>query len=359
MDVMHRKICFIGAGLQGGGIERAFTSLANHYQSKGYTVSVILLFKTEHFFKLHDEIYVVEPSIKRSNFHRYLYAALLVPYVRKNLKQIKPDVILSFGEWFNSFVILATKGLRFPVFISDRMSPGLKLGFPLDSAKNLLYKRAAGIIAQTKYAASVIHQRTKASNIRVIPNPLNLFQYPEKEKKNFIITVGRLAKEKGHEYLIRAFAIEEHQRWLLHIIGDGPIRQSLEALAEKLGVADRVIFHGHLKDFAALLAESKIFVLPSLKEGFPNALIEAMSVPLACISSDCIAGPSDIINHGVNGLLVKPGDVEQLRGAIVLLTKNENLREQLAKEAMRIRTDLDFTTIANQYLEFVLKRHQP
>ena len=114
-----------------------------------------------------------------------------------------------------------------------------------------------------------------------------------------------------------------------------------------------VVFHGFMKDFNNLLGESEIFVLPSYHEGFPNALLEAMSVPIACISSNCVAGPSDIIEHGKNGLLVEPGNVEELAAAINKLIQNKELRDSLAREAYKVRETYNFEKIARQYLDFI------
>ncbi|MBK8547866.1 MAG: glycosyltransferase [Saprospiraceae bacterium] len=114
------------------------------------------------------------------------------------------------------------------------------------------------------------------------------------------------------------------------------------------------IFYGHLKDFGKILGESDIFVLPSFYEGFPNALIEAMSVPLACISSNCVAGPSDIIQHERNGMLYEPGNIEELTTLLNILTGNTDLRQSLSNEAIKIRETLEFKKIAQQYLDFIL-----
>ena len=286
-------------------------------------------FKLDRFYSIDKQIKIYEPGIERKSMNKYFYALRLIPYIRKILKKTNSDVVFSFGEWFNPFVILATWGMKYPVFVCDRMSPTLKFGIILDTAKRFLYKKAKGIIAQTTYAADVIRKRTNAKNVAVIPNPLNLMNYILCEKKNYIVTLGRLSKEKGHIYLIKAFAKINKPDWTLHIVGDGPLRSEFEYLVKNLGIEKKVIFHGHLKDFSLIFSESKIFVLPSLSEGYPNALIEAMSVPLACISSDCIAGPADIINNGENGLLIEPANVEALTGALNKLIEDIPLRKTL------------------------------
>jgi GalNAc-alpha-(1->4)-GalNAc-alpha-(1->3)-diNAcBac-PP-undecaprenol alpha-1,4-N-acetyl-D-galactosaminyltransferase len=350
---MIKKICFIGAGLEGGGQERAFTSLANHYASKGFDVSIILLFKTGQFFELHNDIKIYWPPIDRTKHHRLVYALLIIPYIRKTIKHVNPQSIVSFGEWFNPFVIFSTRGMNVPLFVSDRMSPLLNFGFFLETAKKMMYPLASGIIAQTSFAAKTIFNKTGATKIKVIPNPVNVVTGDTEIKKNQFVTVGRLSVEKGHQFLIEAFAKMKNKNWTLQIVGDGKERMKLEKMVSDLDVSERVFFHGHLKEFSHILCESKVFVLPSLSEGFPNALIEAMSVPLACISSDCVAGPSDIITHDVNGLLVKPKDVESLSDAMDSLANDEELLLKLSNNAYLVRNDLNFDKVADQYLNFI------
>lgn len=348
-----KHISFIAAGLSGGGIEKAYSSLANHLVNIGYKVTVILLFKTNHFFTLDKRIELVEPTLERATMHRLVYAMRIIPYLRRTIKKMSPDTMLSYGEWFNPFVILATRGLKIPLYVSDRMSPTLKLGIMQDTAKKILYKYSEGVIAQTQYAKEIIQQKTNHRNIKVVPNPINKIDVEDYNPLNQIVTVGRLSREKGHKFLIDAFSKIKNKKWSLHLVGDGDERDKLELQVNRLGIANVVIFHGHQKEFKSILASSDIFVLPSLSEGFPNALIEAMSVPLACISSDCIAGPSDIIEHGVNGLLVPPGDSEALADSINSLIIDTQMRERIRHEGYKIRERLEFSKVANEILKFI------
>jgi glycosyltransferase involved in cell wall biosynthesis len=235
------------------------------------------------------------------------------------------------------------------------MGPMLNLGWLIETSRKLTYKYSNGIIVQTSTACEIIRNKTGATDIAVIPNPVNIVNAQISVKKKQIVSVGRLSREKGHMILIRAFARLLQKDWSLHIIGDGNEKLNLEKEASLLEISDKVIFYGYQKDFAHVLGESEIFVLPSFYEGFPNALIEAMSVPLACISSDCVAGPRDIIQDGVNGLLVQPGNVEALTRALNLLAENPELREKLASEAYKVRETLAFDKIAGKYLDFILK----
>ena len=349
-----RKICFVCAGLGNGGQERSLTSLANYFVSNGYEVNIVSMFRTDVFFELDERISIIWPTKDRKKHHRLLYAIMIVPYIRKSILKINPDVLISFGEWFNSYVILTTRFLNIPLYISDRMGPNLDLGRMLETARKLTYKYATGIIAQTNIAAEILSKKTNAKNIRVIPNAVKVINTDISIKKKQIVTVGRLSHEKGHTILLKAFSQLKQKDWTLHIVGDGPKMQELSDEVRELGIEKRVIFYGHLKDFSKILGESQIFVLPSFYEGFPNALVEAMSVPLACISSNCVAGPSDIIEQGVNGLLVEPGKPLVLAKALNKLIDDGEMRRGLATEALKIRDNLDFDVIASRYLAFIL-----
>lgn len=353
---MKEKIVIINNGLAGGGIERASISMSNYFASLGYEVTLLALYKTEHFYQLDNRIVFIEPSFTRKKLNKTSYIFKIMAYVRKHIKAIYPNVVLAYGEWTNPFVIMSLTKLNIPVYITERMSPILKLSSYHAILQKIFYKKANGIIAQTKYAKKVIENKTGAKNISVIPNPVNVIEKTECEPKKIIVTVGRLSKEKGHKYLIEAFAHINDKTWELSIVGDGSERPFLEQLAEQLGVKERIIFHGKKKDFSLQLSEAQIFVLPSLSEGFPNALIEAMSFPMACISSNCIAGPSDIIENGINGILVEPADSVELSKVLNMLIEDEELRKKITQNAYKIRQEYNFKKIANQYLNVLLEQ---
>ncbi|MBC8343289.1 MAG: glycosyltransferase [Bacteroidetes bacterium] len=348
-----RNILIINNGLAGGGIERASVSLANYWASQGDLVTILALYQSEHFYSLHPKIKIIEPEFSRKKLNQYAYAIKMISFARTNIKQFKPETILAFSEWTNPYVVLANVGLSYPLFLTDRMNPLAKLPFLSEFLRKLLYKNATGIIAQSFFAKDNLQKKTKAKNIEVINNPVNAIDKVECNPKNRIVTVGRLTPEKGHSFLIEAFSNLKNTEWELSIVGDGIEMPRLKNLASELGVANRVIFHGHLKDFRLQLSEAKIFVLPSLKEGFPNALLEAMSVPLACITSDFFHGRNEIIENGVNGLIVQPANVKELRDAMEILIQDSALRQKLARSAYGVREEFNFDKIANQYLEFI------
>lgn len=347
---MPKSITFICGGLAGGGQERALTNLANEFAKRGHQISIICLFKTEVFFTMHPDIKIIWPVEDRETSNKFIYALKLVPYIRNNIININPDTVVSFGDWFNSYSILATRFLNKPIYITNRMGPNLYLGKFLEFFNKLTYKNATAMIVQTARAKKIMQDKYKIQNIYVIPNAVKPIILENRSPEKSIITIGRLSKEKGHKYLIEAFSKIKDKSWRLDIIGDGDERDNLEKLVAQLDLNGSVVFHGHQKDFKTILAKASLFVLPSYYEGFPNALVEAMSVPMACIASDCIAGPSEIINHGENGFLFETGNIVLLTDILNDLISDPSKIDPIEKNAYKIRTTLEFETIASKFL---------
>jgi GalNAc-alpha-(1->4)-GalNAc-alpha-(1->3)-diNAcBac-PP-undecaprenol alpha-1,4-N-acetyl-D-galactosaminyltransferase len=350
------KILIINNGLSGGGIERASTSLANYLAEKGYKIIVLALYQEKIVFKLRDDIKFVEPIFNRKFNGRVLYVLKLLKFIRKEVLSHNPNTILSFGEWTNPYVVISLLGLKYPIYLSDRMSPIAKLPFISEILKRLTYPTVSGIIAQTNFAKKIIEKKTGSTRISVIPNPVNIITLSNDIEQNIILSVGRLSLEKGHIYLIKAFYEIRKLNWKLFIIGEGKEKEKLVNLTKSLGLEKQVIFWGYLQDFSKQLTKASIFVLPSLKEGFPNSLIEAMAVGKACISTNYFEGFNEIIQDGINGLLVQPGNVEDLAIAMQKLIKNTELRKGIAFRALEIKNKLSFPLIADQYLEVILPK---
>lgn len=162
------------------------------------------------------------------------------------------------------------------------------------------------------------------------------------ERRPIVFTCARLDAQKGLEILLRAAtALPEA---VFAIAGDGPLGPSLERLAEELGVADRVRFLGFRRDVPQLMAAADVFALPSLFEGSPLAVLEAMAAGRAVVSS-AIGGTNEVVVDEESGLLVPPGDAEALAAALRRLLGDRPLRESLAENA-RSRVEERFTPAA-------------
>lgn len=150
---------------------------------------------------------------------------------------------------------------------------------------------------------------------------------------SIVLTVARLDKQKGHIYLLNA--ARDVSGAVFVFAGDGPERVSLEHAARELGVTEKVVFLGSRKDISELLRASDIFVLPSLFEGLPLSIMEAMAAGKPVIASD-IGGVRELIKNGETGILVLPGDTEALASAINTLLTNCEMSDHLAASGERL-----------------------
>ncbi|HET9185409.1 MAG TPA: glycosyltransferase family 4 protein, partial [Solirubrobacterales bacterium] len=162
------------------------------------------------------------------------------------------------------------------------------------------------------------------------------------EQRPVVFTCARLDAQKGLDVLLRAAAAVPEA--VFAIAGEGPLGPSLEGLASELGVADRVRFLGFRRDIPELMAAADVFTLPSLYEGSPLAVLEAMAARRAIVSS-AIGGTNEVIVDGESGLLVPPGDPEALAAALRRVLADPGLRESLAANA-RNRVEERFTPAA-------------
>lgn len=343
-----------------GGIERALVVHANNFAEKGFRISFISCLKGNHFYSLNKQVKLIEPNYLHNGgiISGLTFYPLLINFIRQQVKKAKPDVVLAFGDWFSPLVLLALYGLKFPVYISDRTSPDYKFRFPIPQLKKWLYPRSAGFIAQTPrakvYKENIFGDRLR---IKVIPNalpPLDFNKGRGIQKTNKILFVGRFEWEKDPEILIRAMSAikEQHPDWNLEMAGTGPLLDKMKLLTECLHLSDKVIFLGKVKEVQRLYQESSIFVLPSIIEGFPNALIEAMSFGLPCICFADIPYESIVINKK-NGIVLNKRDASNLAKAICDLIEYPRERERLGLHASEIKEKLSVDKIAGEVLTFM------
>lgn len=154
----------------------------------------------------------------------------------------------------------------------------------------------------------------------------------------FIVSVGRLEEsQKDFTSLLHAYArlVEQGIGERLVLVGDGASRPSLEALAQSLGLADRVTFAGFQSNPYAWIRQARLMAFSSKMEGLPNVLLEGLAVGQVVVSTDCPTGPREILDDGRAGLLVPVGDVEGLAAAMRSGLQDEPLRQSLLAHAAR------------------------
>jgi len=151
-------------------------------------------------------------------------------------------------------------------------------------------------------------------------------------RRRRFVSCGRLVHDKGFGDVIAAFAriASSHMNWDLVVIGDGPEEENLKKLAAVYGLTHRILFTGFSEDAHSLFRQCDVFVHGSSQEGFGLVIAEAQASGLPVVCYDCLAGPRDIVTHGVDGLLINKGDISALAAALGILARDEEMRSRMS-----------------------------
>ncbi|WIG56929.1 MAG: Alpha-1,4-N-acetylgalactosamine transferase PglJ [Rhodanobacteraceae bacterium] len=355
------KLVLVISSLGGGGAERVMTLLANEWVERGDEVTLITLASDRM------DRYPLNPSVRRIALDVAGNSANLLAAIGNNLVRIRalrraiaasrPDAVISFIAESNVRVLIAAAGLRVPVIISERTAlNGHHMRGVWRTLRRWSYPRATAIVAQTRRSAADLEALVRR-RVEVIANPVTVESRPddaiadERTGARTLLAVGRLSPEKGFDLLIEAFAqaAPRHPGWNLVILGEGPLRAALERKAAEHGLGARISMPGFDAHVRRLMRRADLFVLSSRYEGFPNALLEAMTEGLACVSFDCDAGPRELIEHRQNGWLVPAGDVPALAAALDTLMGDAGLRAQLGRRARDVSARYSPATILDQW----------
>ncbi len=352
------KIAAVIHSLFGGGAERVMAALVSRLNHRGHCVTLITLDDGAR------EMHRVDASVDRipldvmrpsdNSFRRIVNPLLRIRALRRTIRRLQPDVVLSFCDQTNITVLAATIGMRVPVVISERSDPSQQhLGSLWELARRTFYPRAAHTIALTAPAANFLSSMCPRG-VAVIPSaiapPLELTRSRTAIDAKRIIAIGRLSPEKGFDRLIEAFAgaTSMDSDWTLAILGEGGERCRLEQLIQTLGLVDRVRLLGWVTDVGRELQRSTLFVLASHYEGFPSALMEAMAAGVPSLAVDCESGPREIIDSGVNGWLTE-NTTDALREGIERLIGDERLRESLGQAGRSVVETFSWDAMVDEY----------
>ncbi|MCR5672055.1 MAG: glycosyltransferase [Butyrivibrio sp.] len=384
---------YIGS-LTKGGAERVMVNLAEFFYEQGYKVTFVTTYLSENEYEVKHAAWKrvpagapggvlvmdtdenpawVDPMGGEKDGIDRVFSALLKDEqkgraynlqmrhkkLRNIWKELHPDLILSFIGKNNIMAISTAAGLGIPVVVSVRSNPDREYAsLSMRTSMYATFGKAAGIVVQSKGAKERLPKFLQ-DKCMILQNSLNpSFIRPrylgEREKK--IVMVARLDENKNQAMVMEAFKdVRERgfKDYTLALYGDGPDRMKLQHLAVKLGIEKNVEFKGNVQHVAEHIEKASMFILASNQEGMPNSLIEALSLGLPCISTDCpCGGPRELINSGENGLLVPVGDKKKMTDAMLRILSDKDLSDRFSIEAVKIQGKCSPDVINGKWKEY-------
>jgi len=362
----NRAIAILVPTLVTGGVQKSMLNLSDGLCQAGFNVT----FLTTNFSNdLLDEI---PAGVKLHVFKttRILYS---IPFLIVYLWRKEPEVLISAQTHANiaSIICIALTGSKTKSVITEHsMFSGKKENYKGNKIKLLsmmakvFYRKASEIVAVSEGVASDVKKLLdrESIDISVIYNPVNIRQIRELSKfpvthrwfdmpgKKVIVAVGRLTAAKDYPTLLLALEIACQKSDLgLLIIGEGEERHNIEGLIVDLKLSETVELMGNKKNPYSYMANSSLFVLSSVVEGFGIALVEALALGLPIVSTDCLSGPSEILKKGAYGKLVPIQEPAKLAAAILDSLKTNNPKSGATRRA----ESFAIKAITKQYIDII------
>ena len=379
MEKLKRTtVAFFLPSLDPGGTERNVVNLVNNIDKKRYAVSLVLGVAKGNFLKeINNDIPVI-------GLHAYRSIATFFKLVTY-FKTSQPDIFVSafprvnvicivakiFSKAKTKIIITEHSVFSFLPVIAKTFWRGMFARFFMPSICSWLYPKSDAIICVSKgIADDIIKTVNRALKVAVIYNPViagNIYQLAQEpvdhpwfsnslnsadgnSKIPVVIAVGRLVTCKDYPTLFKALKLVLKRRpCRLVILGEGPQRETLMQLADRMGISPNVAFLDFQQNPFRYMARSSVFVLASLQEGFGNVIIEAMACGAPVVSTDCPAGPGEIIENMKNGILVPVGDEKSMANAILKVLHDPVLAEKLSTAG---RERAEFFSVAKSVGEY-------
>jgi glycosyltransferase involved in cell wall biosynthesis len=289
------------------------------------------------------------------------------------LRQEHMDLLVGVTTLPAVKLLLASRGLGVPCVVSERNYPPAKLPpRPWRALRRLTYPWADLHLVQTSTTGAWLRRHCGARRQCLLPNPVT-WPLPDREPHvlpeawlppdaPLLLGAGTKAHQKGFDRLMPVFAALSAIHPQLHLALPGVPEAPYQGLDQQswlrtmLGpdatLQQRLLLPGMVGSMASWYARATVFVLPSRFEGFPNVLLEAMAAECACVASDCLTGPAELIEHGVNGVLMpREASTSDWVSAIDQLLVDAAHRRRLAAAAMLVRDRFAAERLRHDFLE--------
>lgn len=338
------KLCFfIDDITHTGGIERVISLLCGQFAVSNPDMEIDIVsqfhscktlaydFANVNITYLSEKDYDAKPH----SFKRMWRILGNVFNVRRHFMNHKYDVIV--GQSYPNNILLYLAGVDMGNVIAAEHVYYAYYGSMLKKLRLHIYKKCRKVVVLTSKDKDCYDKHFPSEKTVVIPNPVVLTETFESTLDgNIAIAVGRIQYQKGFDTLVKVFrkVHVKHPEWVVRIYGDGNLRSELEQQIKDAGLEGIINLMGRSTDIIKKMRDASFFILSSRFEGFPMVLIEAQSQGIPIVSFDCPNGPSDIIEDGVNGILVENQNKEKLYDGICYMIEHPKERKQMGKKSL-------------------------
>lgn len=354
------KICLVGDMLSGGGAERVMADLSNYFHRQGIEVHLVII--QDHVtYPYSGELLNLGLSHRPGSINKIKRFIKLSSYFRKH----RFDFVIDFRyknsylqEWITNELLYERDKVVFTIHSSI-----LRYYIPDNSIlARMVFRKAYGIITVSDKIKDAIIKRRIPQDIKRIYNPVDIVWINKclETKLNlgysYVLGVGSMEGDiKQFDRLIETYAASSLPSIgiKLVILGEGKLLREYFSLAEKLGVANMVVFPGFKSNPYIYMKKALFFIFCSRREGLGMVLIEALACGTPVISFDCDAGPSEIIQNEHNGLLVEDQNFDELKAAIERMTEDTALYNKCKANAVKSIEKFRFETIGQQWMDYL------
>lgn len=338
-----KNVCFLIGNLNhSGGTERVTSLIANGLNKLNYDIYILSLNNgNEPFFDLDIGIQIHSLYSQKISFKKNIIGT--IGKIRQFVKEHNIDTLVVVDSIACVFTVPALYGLNINHICWEHFNFNVNLGVKLrDLGRRLAARYCDYIVTLTSRDEELWKQGIKGIRSKTItignPSPYESINHVPKLESKTILAVGRLTFQKGFDLLIESWSkvCKENHSWLLRIIGNGEDEYLLKEQANLLGISDRIEFIPVTNEIEKYYQTSSFYCLSSRFEGFGMVIVEAQSFNLPVISFDCDCGPSDLIEDGINGFLVKNGSPDALADTLLMSISLDELHYKKLSDNAKI-----------------------